>query len=322
MEKLIDDFIQFKPNRSLSTNKQYAYRLNKLIKKDIKFDDLEQIKEYLDQFKSTTRSNIYTSLIEYHLMKNSDPDLIEELQKIHSATVEIYKEKQKDGIFLDSQKDNSINSSQLFGFIDLIDNMIHNEKWEKKKTHPAVDYLNLRLILQLLINHPSRNEYATLEIIKFNDYKKIKENTIPWYKNYLIWKGRPKKYFLHIADYKTFHNYGLKHTEITDPKLIRALDMNRLRNGLGPLFLLSSGNPMTNNTMSQLLIKYTRKHLGKSVSSTMIYKSLIQEISQHYKKALDDEDVENIQYFQEKLKKFSQSRGHSLDTQQKIYFKI
>ena len=322
MENLVDDFIKYKPNRSLSTNKQYATRVNKLVKKGVKIDDLDEINDYLDQFKSTTRSNIYTALIDYHQMKNSDPNLIEELQKLHSATVEIYKEKQKDGMFLESQKDNFINSSQLFGFIDLIDNMIHNEKWERKKTFPAVDYLNLRLMLQLLINHPSRNEYATLQTIKEKDYKKIKPNSMEWYRNYLVWKGRPKKYTLHIADYKTFQVYGLKQAEVTNPKLIRALDMNRLMNGCpAPLFMLSSGQPMNNNTMCQLLTKYTKKHLGKSVSSTIIYKSLIQELSNHYKKAVQDEDVENIKHFQEKLKHFSQSRGHSPQTQSIIYFK-
>ena len=56
MENLVDDFIKYKPNRSLSTNKQYATRVNKLVKKGIKIDDLDEINDYLDQFKSTTRS--------------------------------------------------------------------------------------------------------------------------------------------------------------------------------------------------------------------------------------------------------------------------
>ena len=74
--------------------------------------------------------------------------------------------------------------------------------------------------------------------------------------------------------------------------------------------------------MSQLMIKYSKKHLGKSISSTMIYKSLIQDISYLYQTAIENEDIEDIKKYKEELKKIAKSRGHSMSIQQSIYFKI
>jgi len=322
MDELLDSFVKHKPQRAISTNKQYASRVHKLIKNDININDFDAIMDYLSQYKATTRSNVYTALIEYHLMNSGNPDLIQKLQKEHSATLDIYKHNQEKGIFLDEQKENYINSNQLSGYIDLINNIIINHGYEKKLDFPAIDYLNLRLILHLLVNHPSRNEYATLQMIPMKKFEKIKENSMPWYKNYVIWKGRPKKYFLHIADYKTYQIYGIKKAEVKDRTLIRCLDIQRKLNGTdGPLFKLSSGQDMNNNTLSQLMIKYSKKHLGKNISSTMIYKILIQDLTEKYKEALDDEDTERIKFFKEKLEEFSNSRGHSFSTQQAIYGK-
>ena len=226
MEKLLDEFIQYKPQRSINTNKQYAHRIQKIVKEnddnvDI-LDDFSGFQEYLKTYKSTTRSNVYTSLIDYHQMKNSDPILIESLQKEHSATMEIYKQKQNSGTYMESQKENKISLTQLQGYMTLLENIVSKFKYEFIKNpadrYPAIDYLNLRLMLKLLLLYPSRNEYSSLEIIKLKDYEKIEPNTMPWYKNYLIYKGRPKIYYLHIADYKTFSNYGLKKHQIKDTK--------------------------------------------------------------------------------------------------------
>jgi hypothetical protein len=322
MEELIDDFVKYKPNRSISTNKQYAQRINKLIKSGVNIDDFDSIMDYLSSYKATTRSNNLTALIEYHLMKSGNLDLIDKLQKEHSITLDIYKNNQAKGIFLDNQKENYINSNQLMGYMDLINNIIIKHGYENKLDFPAIDYLNLRLILHLLVNHPSRNEYSTLHMIPMKKFEKIQENSMEWHKNYIVFKGRPKKYFLHIADYKTYQIYGIKRAEIKDRTLIRCLDIQRKMNGSdGPLFKLSSGQDMNNNTLSQLMIKYSNKHLGKNISSTMIYKILIHDLTEKYKNALDDEDSERIKFFKEKLEEFSNSRGHSFVTQQSIYGK-
>ena len=322
MDELLDSFVKHKPHRSISTNKQYASRVHKLIKNDVNINDFDAIMDYLSQYKATTRSNNFTALIEYHLMNSGNPDLVQRLQKEHNATLDIYKHNQAKGIFIDEQKENYINSNQLSGYMELINNIIMINGYEKKLNFPAIDYINLRLILHLLVNHPSRNEYATLQMIPMKKFEKIKENSMEWYKNYVIWKGRPKKYFLHIADYKTYQVYGIKRAEVKDRTLIRCLDIQRKLNGIdGPLFKLSSGQDMNNNTLSQLMIKYSKKHLNKNISSTMIYKILIQDLSNKYKEALDDEDTEAIKFFKEKLEEFSNSRGHSFDTQQAVYAK-
>ena len=326
MDNLLDEFMKHKPTRSLNTNKQYCHRIQKIVKEHDNnveiLDDFEELKQYLKIYKSTTRSNILTALIDYHQMKNSDPDLIELLQSEFSATSEIYKNKMKSGIFLESQKDNAISFNHLSGYMDLLDNIIYENKYVLNfNTFPAIDYLNLRLLIRLLVVHPSRNEYSTLKLIKNKVYDKLVPESFDWHQNYVVWVGRPKKYYLHIGCYKTYSHYGLKRFEITDKKLILYLDQLRKINGIGPLFKLSSGDPMNNNTMSQILIKYSKKHLGKSISSTMIYKCLINDLSCKYQLALENEDIENIKLYKGQLEEFAKARGHTLQTQQVIYFK-
>ena len=77
-------------------------------------------------------------------------------------------------------------------------------------------------------------------------------------------------------------------------------------NGMGVLFKSSTGKALTRNALSQLLLKTTKKRMGKSISTTMLRKIYL---SSKYGK------------IQEEQAKDAEIMGHSVDTQNKVYIK-
>ena len=72
------------------------------------------------------------------------------------------------------------------------------------------------------------------------------------------------------------------------------------------LFTNSRGNPITRNGISQLLIKTSKKYLGKSISTTMIRKIVVSDKFADIKK--EQAELADVM-------------GHDVGTQNAVYVK-
>lgn len=77
-------------------------------------------------------------------------------------------------------------------------------------------------------------------------------------------------------------------------------------NGMGILFKTSTGKPLTRIELSKVLLKYSKKYMGKSISSTLLRKIYL---SSKYSDVKDE------------MEKDSKVMGHSVATQQSVYVK-
>lgn len=147
-----------------------------------------------------------------------------------------------------------------------------------------------------------RNDIAGMEAISKRQYNKLTEEEKKA-KNYLVVeKG---KMMMILNKYKTSKKY--EENKIDVPKDLEKLLRLYIRiNGMGKLFTTSTGNELSRNALSQLLLKTSQKYMGKNISTTMLRKIYL---SSKYA------DVK------EEMKKDAKIMGHSVATQQKVYVK-
>jgi hypothetical protein len=67
------------------------------------------------------------------------------------------------------------------------------------------------------------------------------------------------------------------------------------------------------------MTKYSKKLIGKSIGTTLLYKIVIKEAGLSYEEALKNDDNISAIKFNEILKKFAKTRGHSQHIQKAIY---
>ena len=75
---------------------------------------------------------------------------------------------------------------------------------------------------------------------------------------------------------------------------------------MGTLFTTSTGNELSRNALSQLLLKTSQKYMGKNISTTMLRKIYLSSKYANVK---------------EEMKKDAKIMGHSVSTQQNVYVK-
>tara|TARA_R100000951_G_scaffold48432_1_gene41129 strand:- start:147 stop:602 length:456 start_codon:yes stop_codon:yes gene_type:complete len=122
-------------------------------------------------------------------------------------------------------------------------------------------------------------------------------------KNYLVVeKG---KMFMVLNKFKTSSKYEELRFDV--PKDLEKLLRSYLKiNGMGVLFKSSTGKALSRNQISQLLIKYSKRYIGKSISTTMLRKIVLSDKFGELKKE------------QEKMASIT---GHSVATMNSVYVK-
>ena len=299
-------FATFKPQRKQITNHNYALNISK-ISKDLSFTDHVQFLE-TDKIQENIKNKSFSSQA-----------------NANNACYEIYHKNQGKGIFIGKQAENAITFDELMDYYHTISKIVKSNEYDKKacvcpvngSSSRGIDYLNLRLLLRLYMLHPSRNEYATLEMISQVDYKKIQHPL----KNYLVYAPQSGGSYLSINVYKMSAKYGVKKISIEDKELKSLIRFHKKKFGLGTMFKKQNGTDHDNGTLCSLMTGYSRKHIGKSIGSTLIYKICIGEVSKKYNVALEKEDMEFMDKYKTDLEEFAKTRGHSFGVQQAIYSK-
>jgi len=335
-KQLIKHFTDYldeqRPKRKTSTNANYALRLQGVVKK-LSFtvpEDFSKYDEIIESLKDrpvTTRANTITAVMDYLDILDAEKhkQVIKDFKKIRDINLTIYQKNHSQTAYTATQKSNVISYDELLSYYELIKDIVKQKKYEESEikwqtslgaaSFPAIDYLNARLLLRLYLMHPSRNEYADLVMIKVKDFKKIEHPM----KNYLVFSDRTPC-FLSINIYKTMDKYGEKRIPIKDKELIKWIRFHKNKFGYQEqMFYQQNGVGYNPLKMTQVLTVLSKRHLNKSISSTMMYKIIIKELSDKYNKALDEYDIENIEKYQEDLRNFAKTRGHTLGTQQAIY---
>jgi integrase len=141
-----------------------------------------------------------------------------------------------------------------------------------------------------------------MEVINKRAYNKLSDKE-KQENNYLV--INKNKMYMVLNQYKTSSKY--KELNIDIPKDLERLLRQYIRiNGMGVLFKSSTGKPLSRNALSQLLLKTSKKYMGKSISTTMLRKIYL---SSKYGDMVEE------------LKKDNAVMGHSKEVAMDTYIK-
>ena len=314
-ENLMEVIQKARPNAKESTIKMYSSNLNKLKKMfdTDNFDFLKQtdkVKDKLSELHFTTQRN-YLSAVVIYLMaisKNEkdmkeDP-LILKYAELRDDLSKIIEDNNATGIISDKQKDNFVDISEVNKMVQEMGEEIKNKKIKKKEDLSSKDkaLLQVYTIFSIYTRLPMRNDLAGMEAINKRTYNKLTEENKKE-KNYLV--VNKNNMFMVLNEFKTNTKYKSINIPI-EKDLEKLLRVYLKMNGMGVLFKSSTGKALTRNALSQLLLKTTKKRMGKSISTTMLRKIYL---SSKYGK------------IQEEQAKDAEIMGHSVNTQNKVYIK-
>ena len=302
-----------RPNIKDNSIKMYVSNLEKLKKmfETDNYDFLKDDKKVLDKLSNlsdNTIRNYLNAILIYLMAINSEGDLDDEVKKYTELRDELnkkYEDNQASGNISEKQKANFVDIKEIYKMIEDMGKEIKDKKIKKKEDLTGKDktLLMVYIIFNIYVRLPMRNDIAGMEAISKRQYNKISEDEKKE-KNYLVVEKNKMQMILN--KYKTSKKY--EENKIDIPKDLEKLLRLYIRiNGMGVLFTTSTGNPLSRNALSQLLIKTTKKYMdGKSISTTMLRKIYL---SSKYA------DVKG------EMEKDAKIMGHSVDTQQKIYVK-
>ena len=321
-EKPMDAISKARPHLKPNTIKQYETHLNKL-KKLFDTDnydflsDIEEVQEKLKDKAYTSRRNSYNAIIVLLMALNHDErynKLIEKYDKIRNELNSQYDEEMSSGKISDKQSKNFVEYEKIQEMIKTMEKEIKSQGLKKKETLTGKEkeLLMVYTLYNMLIRIPTRNDMAGQTLISKTAYNKLsdedKKNN-----NYLV-KEKGKMFGVY-NEYKTSKKYGEKKIDI--PKdLEKILNMYIKKTGkkMGDvLFTSSTGNPLSRNMISQLLMKTSKKYLnGSSVSTTLMRKIVA---SKHFGEGSEFAELK------EKQKELASKMGHSVATMEKSYIK-
>ena len=313
MEDIKASIWKLRPTLKETTVKQYIASLKKLQKnfgaEDFDFLNFpESVKEQLEgpqkngkTLHFTSQRNMYTAIIIYLLIWKGDP-LIDDNIKIYEEWRDElnvqYEKQQESGVISDKQAPNFITKDELLSFIKTM------KKDIKKDKQTYMVYV----LFEILTRIPVRNDLAGLTLLNYGDYFKDKGG----HTNFLVkdqgfGKGKKKDTggFTFVDNqYKTNKKHGTLEIPITgDSELALILRGYMYYNDFKKNDVLF---PITQNYLSQLLIKYSQQYIGKSISTTMIRKIITTD------KFLDTKLEQE---------KHAKMLGHTVQTENMVYIK-
>ena len=304
-----------RPNLKPNSIKQYEAHLKKLQKiyDTDNYDFLSSPSDVMDKLSDkhyTSIRNTLNAVIILLMALNHDDKynkLIGDYQKERDKLNDKYLEDQQSGKISEKQKKNFAELSEIQSMINKMEKEI-KEKEIKKKSSLKVKERELMMvytIYNILIRIPTRNDMAGMELITKTGYNKLtedqKKNT-----NYLV-KEKSKMFFV-LNEYKTSKKYGQKNIDIPKDleKILRSYIKVMDKKPGDVLFTSSTGNPISRNSISQLLMKTSKNYLDKSVSTTMMRKIVVSD---------------KFGAMIEEQKKLADAMGHDVNTQNLVYVK-
>ena len=314
-ENITEEIQKSRPNLKPNSIKQYETHLNKL-KKLFDTDNYDflsvtkDVMEKLDDKHYTSKRNTLNAVIILLLALDIDDkfsELIEEYQKIRDGLNDKYLEDQQSGKIYDKQKDNFVEFIELKKMTAQMFREIRDKDLKKKETLKPSDkeLMVVFTIFSFLSQYPLRNDLAGMKYISKTDYNKLTDDDK---KNGNFLVKQKNKLMIILNEYKTSKKYGEKIIELNwEITKIMKFYIRVMDKEIGDvLFTNSRGNPITRNGISQLLIKTSKKYLGKSISTTMIRKIVVSDKFADIKK--EQAELADVM-------------GHDVGTQNAVYVK-
>jgi integrase len=306
-DKLNEIISKSRPNLKPNSVKQYEVQLKKLKNlfdsDDYKFlKNPENVNKKLEGLHYTSVRNMYNAIIILLMALNSDKKmdkLIGQYSELRDELNHKYEDEQKSGVISDKQKDNFVDMSEVEKMISQLKSDV--TKLKKKKTLTKMDISTLRAytLFSMLSRIPTRNDASNMMYISQKAYKKLSDEE-KQKNNYLVNERNNMKFIYNV--YKTSKKYG----ENVIPVPPELKPVMRLYIKLMDYKVGDNIFPMSRNAISQLLLKTSKKYMGKNISSTMLRKIYL---SSKYGK------------LKEEMEKDASMMGHSVDVAQSTYVK-
>ena len=295
-----------RPKASENTVKMYVSNLNKLKKifdtDNFKFlDNPDKVMDQLKDKHYTTIRNYLNAIIVLLLALDKDKKLIEKYKKMRDDRNKEYEDFNATGKISDKQKENFVELSEI---TKMINKMGEDLKGFKKRDLNAKDKMLLQvyIIYQIHIRLPLRNDLAEMEAIMKRTYNNLSDDDKKS-KNWLI--VEKSNMWMSLNKFKTKAKYEELKFEV--PKDLEKLLRSYLKiNGMGVLFKSSTGKALSRNQLSQLLLKYSKRYINKSISTTILRKIVLSDKFGALKK--EQKDMAKI-------------TGHSVETMNEVYIK-
>lgn len=314
-ENPIDAIKKSRPNLKENSINQYWSHLKKLQSKyetdnwDFLSDVDDVIKSISDKHFTTTRNTLNAIIVLLIALNEKEQydDLIKKYTEKRDELNKQYQDEQSTGKISDKQRDNFIELEELEKMINQLKLEISKQNLRQKKTFTPreKELLSVFTILNYLVRIPTRNDMAEQRLVTKSFYNKLSDEEKKKYNWLLREKGKMTAIY---QNYKTNGKYGEKRVDI--PADLMKILNSYIRNlGLKAgdfLFTNSKGNPYTRNMISQLLIKWSKRYLDKSISTTMIRKIVATHHFGDMKK---------------KQKELAEKMGHDVNTQNNVYIK-
>ena len=304
-----------RPNIKANTIKQYEVNLKKLQKiyDTDGYNFLSKPDDVMDKIKDLhylSQRNILNAIVVLLMALNHDEkydELLTTYGELRDELNDKYSDEQKSGVISDKQSKNFTTTEEIF---KMINDMNEDLKPIKKKskdqlTKKEMQLLQAYTLFNIYSRMPMRNDVAGMTAINQAAYKKLSEDDKKE-SNYLVVPSKGNIYFV-LNQYKTSKKYKELDLPIEDKDLRKILRYYLKMNGTGVLFKTSTGKPLTRTELSKVLLKYSKKYMDKSISTTLLRKSYL---SSKYGKMKDE------------MKKDSKILGHDVaSTGMAVYVK-
>ena len=307
-KNLSEDIAEARPNLKTNTIKQYVTNLNKLKKMfdTDNYDFLSNTEEVMDKVSELhylSQRNILNAVVVLLMALNHDEKydkLLEEYGKLRDEFNDKYSDEQKSGVISDKQSANFATIEEVY---EMINQMATELKPIKKKTELSKKEFSLLqafTLFNIYARMPMRNDVAGMEAIQKRAYNKLSEEDKKA-DNWLVLEKNGM--FFVLNKYKTSKKYEELDLPIEDKALRTIIRFYLKHNGMGVLFKTSTGKSITRTELSKLLIKYSKKYMNKSISTTLLRKIYLSSKYGDMKKELEKDN-----------KVMGHSKGVALDT--------
>jgi len=270
-----------RPNVKPNTIKQYEVNLKKLQKiyDTDNYDFLSKPDDVMDKIKDLhylSQRNILNAIVVLLMALNHDEKYDELLITYGDLRDELndkYSDEQKSGVISDKQSKNFTTTEEIF---KMINDMAEDLKPIKKKSKDEITKKEMQLLQAWVLFNiysvmPFRNDLGDgASAINQAAYKKLSEQDKKD-NNFLVVPSKGNLYWV-MNKYKTSRKYQQLNIPIEDANLRKILRYYLKMNGKGILFKTSTGKPLTRTELSKVLLKYSKKYMDKSISTTLLRK--------------------------------------------------
>jgi len=289
-QSIIDIIKKSKPNAKDSTVNMYSANLLKLMKlfdmDNLDFlKDMDKVEDKIKELHYTTKRNYLNAIIVYLTAKDKDDKKIEKYVETRDKYNDLYQEHQSSGVISDKQKNSFVPIEEVNKMIKQMAKEIKDKKLKSKDDLTAKDknLITVYTLFNIYTRLPLRLDLAGMQVINKRSYNKLSDKE-KQENNYLVINKNTM--YMVLNQYKTSSKY--KELNIDIPKDLERLLRQYIKiNGKGILFKSSTGKPLTRNALSQLLLKTSKKYMGKSISTTMLRKIYLSSKYGDMKKELE-----------------------------------